>query len=92
MPQYRRSGSVVFSRGGVKGITQQNQLIGTIPSDEFNPNGQSHQYVAPISTTGTSTRVGRYSITVNGEIRLYNNSDGNYSASDWYCITTTYII
>ena len=28
----------------------------------------------------------------NGEIRLYNNSDGNYSASDWYCITTTYII
>ena len=92
IPQYRRSGSVVFIRGGVKGITQQNQLIGTIPSDEFAPNGQSHQYVAPISTTGTSTRVGRYSITVNGEIRLYNNSDGNYSASDWYCITTTYII
>lgn len=91
-PQYRRSGSVVFIRGAVKGITQQKQLIGTIPSDEFNPNGQSHQYVAPISTTGTSTRVGRYNISVTGEIKLDNNSDGNYSGSDWYCITTSYII
>lgn len=92
IPQYRKSGSVVFIRGAVKGVTQREQLIGTIPDDKFNPTGQSHAYVAPISSTDNTTRVARYSITVTGEIKIMNNSDGIYTNSEWYSIETSYIV
>lgn len=92
IPQYRRYGSIVYIRGAVKGISARNQVIGTIPSDEYNPNDQSHQYIAPITTVDGTTRIGRYNISVTGIITIENTSDGDYLNDRWHSLATSYMI
>lgn len=91
-PQYRRYGAIVYIRGAVKGISSRNQVIGTIPSDEFNPNEQSHQYIAPITTIDGTTRIGRYNITTDGIITIENTSDNEYLNDRWHSLATSFMI
>lgn len=87
-PQYRKKGQTVFLRGAVKGVTNGNTVIGTLPSD-CRPSAL-HPFVQNTSagTDGTAY-FSRLRVNTNGDI-VVENSNRTFSADRWIPISTVF--
>lgn len=92
-PQYRKINGVVYLRGAVKGITQADTTIATLPTG-YRPS-RPHPYPQLTSTQGNSTNYSRIVIDTNGEITMEGISSGitaTYNQERWYPINTSFPI
>jgi hypothetical protein len=59
----------------------------------YRPSTMSHPFTMPTSTvTGTTSRSARWTIGLDGTIRLDGTSDGVISASHWFPIHTSFVV
>lgn len=92
--QYRRINNEVFLRGGIRGVTADLQVIGTLPNGYRPPNGFYAVQVMQ-HTAGEEKSTGnfwRMNIRTNGEIVMQYNTNPTHSASHWYDIDTQFLM
>lgn len=91
-PQYRRIGKLVFIRGAVKGITERNIVLGTLP-EGFRPSIAAPYPQHTSMRTGNFAMFSRLQVSVNGEVKLEAITDGAaYDPTKWFPIGTVFAI
>lgn len=90
-PKYRKIGNVVYIRGAVKGITNNNKVIAALPIG-FRPSDFIH-FTQVATTTGGNAYSTSYRITNKGQIVMEVTGEGSTpSATDLFPIDTVFPI
>lgn len=92
IPQYRKIGNLVVIRGTIKGITERNTVIATLP-EGFRPT-MANPYVQNTTlgpdSVATQTRL---TVTTTGQVKLEAiSSDATFGAGKWFPIATMFYV
>jgi len=83
-PRYRRLGKEVFISGVLKGVTEKDQVVATLPVD-YRP---SKKVMLPVACVGQM--VGKISLETNGEIILNRTTIEPVVAENWHSIACSF--
>lgn len=89
IPQYRKIGEAVYIRGGIKGIVNDDTLVGTLPAG-YRPTRVFH-FLQNKSASGGVPMIARWKIESNGNITMlfsYDQSD----ATHWFALDTSFLV
>lgn len=89
IPQYRKIGEVVYIRGGVKGIVNDNTLVGTLPAG-YRPTRVVH-FLQNKTASGNVPMAARWKIESDGDIIMVF-SESQSEASHWYGLDTSFLV
>ncbi|CAM4013072.1 tail fiber protein [Mesobacillus zeae] len=88
--QYAKRDGIVYLRGAVKNIGQNEITIATLPTG-YRPSGVSHVFAMPTSLDGSGfARFARWSVSTLGIVEMYSMSGGVPSTGFWFPINTCY--
>lgn len=92
--QYRRINNEVFIRGGIRGVSADNTVIGTLPSGYRPPSGfYAVQMTQHTAGEGKNTpNFWRMNIRTNGEVVMQQTTNPAHSASHWYDLDTQFLM
>lgn len=90
-PKYRKIGNEVFLKGVIKGVTEANQILATLPV-EVRP--ESHRYFIGGSSTVNSnaTFFNCQIVPTDGTIRVTTNSANTYGENTYLRLGISYTI
>lgn len=89
IPQYRKIGEAVYIRGGVKGIANDNTLVGTLPAG-YRPERVVH-FLQNKSASGGVPMIARWKIETNGNITMSFSYD-QPEVTHWFALDTTFLV
>lgn len=89
IPQYRKIGEAVYIRGGVKGIVNDNTLIGTLPAG-YRPTRVFH-FLQNKTASGNMPMIARFKVETDGDIVMSFSYDQPES-THWFALDTTFLV
>lgn len=89
IPQYRKIGEVVYLRGGIKGIVNDNTLIGTLPAGH-RPTRVFH-FLQNKTASGNTPMIARWKIESDGDIVMVF-AENQSEATHWFGLDTNFLV
>lgn len=89
IPQYRKIGEAVYIRGGIKGIANDNTIIGTLPTG-CRPTRVVH-FVQNRTASGDTPMFARWKIETDGDVVMVF-SEISSEAAHWFALDTTFLV
>lgn len=89
IPQCRKIGKTVYIRGGVKGIVNDNTLVGTLPAG-YRPTRVVH-FLQNKTASGNTPMAARWKIESDGDIIMVF-SETQSEATHWYGLDTSFLV
>jgi len=89
IPQYRKIGEAVYLRGGIKGIVNDNTLIGTLPAG-YRPERVFH-FIQNKTASGNMPMIARWKIESDGDIIMSFSYD-QPEATHWFALDCNFLV
>lgn len=89
-PYFTKIGKVVYIKSVLTNITNVNTIVCTLPAG-YRPSLMSHNFLAPIISISGVGRFARFTIGIDGTIKMEYTNDGVYNASHYFQIHTSFV-